>query len=120
MFSSFDGSSLALGVDASSPVVKFIVEEGISLLLQELAEANQVNGEPDTWLRGLVMGIANVAYTDNYADAAALKAAGDFEINTALTLDNGVAITGITASDNAPSWNNVTFPNVSTWATYEL
>ena len=27
---------------------------------------------------------------------------------------------GITASDNAPSWDNVTFPNVSTWATYEL
>ena len=95
----FDGSSLALGVDSSSPVVKFIVEEGISLLLQSLAEAKQVDGQDDIWLQGLVMGIANVAYTANYADAAALKAATDFEINTALTLDNGVAITGITLSD---------------------
>ncbi len=95
----FDGTALALGVDASSPVVKFIVEEGVSLLLQGLAEANQVDGQPDTWLRGLVLTIANAAFTQEFADAAALKAATEFTIDPALSLTNGVAITDISLSD---------------------
>lgn len=95
----FDGTALALGVDASSPVVKFIVEEGVSLLLQGLAEANQVDGQPDTWLRGLVLTIANAAFTQEFADAAALKAATEFTIDPALSLTNGVAITDISLAD---------------------
>ena len=94
----FDGTALALGVDSSSPVVKFIVEEGVSLLLQSLAEAKQVDGQDDTWLQGLVLALANVAYTDSY-DVAALKAATDFTINPALTINNGVAISDISLAD---------------------
>ena len=95
----FDGSALALAVDSSSPVVKFIVEEGVSLLLQNLAFATDVTGQPDEWLRGFVLALANVAFEGTYADAAALKAATDFTINPALTIDKGVAITNINLAD---------------------
>lgn len=94
----FDGTALALAVDSSSPVVEFIVEEGVSLLLQSLAEAKQVDGQDDTWLQGLVLALANVVYTKSY-DVAALKAETDFTINPALTLDKGVAITDISLAD---------------------
>ena len=95
----FNNKALALGVDATSPVVQFIVEEGVSLLLQNLAEANQVDGQPDTWLRGFVLALANVAYVEDFADAAALKAATSFTINPNLAIDNGVAISDITLAD---------------------
>jgi hypothetical protein len=94
----FDGTALALAVDSSSPVVEFIVEEGVSLLLQSLAEAKQVDGQDDTWLQGLVLALANVVYTKSY-DVAALKAETDFTINPALTLEKGVAITDISLAD---------------------
>ena len=93
----FDGENLALAVDASSDVVKFIMEEGVSLLLKELGK--QAVEAEDTWLEGLVLGVANVGFTGTYADVAALVAAEDFTINPALTLNNGVAITGINLSD---------------------
>ena len=95
----FNNKALALGVDATSPVVQFIVEEGVSLLLQNLAEANQVDGQPDTWLRGFVLALANVAYVEDFADAAAIKAATSFTINPDLAIDNGVAISDITLAD---------------------
>ena len=95
----FDGENLALAVDGSSPVVKFIMEQGVSLLLVELG--NEAAKAEDTWLEGLVLGVANVGFTGTFADVEALNAAtsADFTINPALTLNNGVAITGINLSD---------------------
>ena len=95
----FDGENLALAVDGSSDVVKFIMEEGVSLLLVELGK--QAVDAEDTWLEGLVLGVANVGFTGTFADVEALNAAtsADFTINPALTLNNGVAITGINLSD---------------------
>ena len=93
---SFDGSSLALSVDASNAMVQFIVEQGVSELLKSLAFATQVDGQPDVWLRGLVLELANAAYVEEFADATALKEATSFTIDPAL---NGFAITDISLAD---------------------
>ena len=95
----FDGSNLALSVDGSSDIVAFIVEEGVSLLLKSLANATTVTGEPDEWLQGLVLTVANAAYAESFDDADALVNATSFTINPALTMSNGVAITDITLAD---------------------
>ena len=92
----FDGSNLALSVDASNEMVKFIVEEGVSVLLKELALANQVDEQPDVWLRGLVLEIANTAFIEEFETNEALKAATSFTIDPAL---KGFAITDISLAD---------------------
>jgi hypothetical protein len=93
---SFDGTSLALSVDASNEMVQFIVEKGVSELLKSLALAEQVDGQPDTWLRGLVLEVANAAFVEEFANAEALKNATTFTLDPAL---EGFAITDISLAD---------------------
>ncbi|MBR5174170.1 MAG: hypothetical protein IKW16_04405 [Clostridia bacterium] len=93
---SFDGTALALSVDAENEMVQFIVEKGISELLKSLAFATQVDGQPDEWLRGLVLEVANAAFVEEFADAAALKDATSFTMDTTL---EGFAITDISLAD---------------------
>ncbi len=70
---------LAAEIDGTNEKVKLIVEEAAPMLLNMLAGATKVDGTgavvADEFWQGIAVGAANMLYTEEFADAAAIQAA---------------------------------------------
>jgi hypothetical protein len=96
----FVDTTLALSVDGTDETVQAIIniitEEVVVGNIAELALAEDLAGNPDEWLRGAILALANAIYTEEFATSEALAAATTFTFDTNF---KGFALTDVSLAD---------------------